>query len=59
MIKINVEKCDMCGACVEACPVGKIIYLALADIGINKKKDCIGCMECIFVCQSDAITNQD
>lgn len=56
MIKIDDEKCDMCGVCVDICPVEKIIFISRSEIGFNKEIECIDCQYCVSACHVRAIT---
>lgn len=59
MIRINNELCDICGECIDVCPVDKLIYASRSDIGTDPEVDCINCQSCIEVCPTDAITITD
>jgi ferredoxin len=51
--KVDLEKCNGCGNCVEVCPVKAI------DIEDNKARisdDCIECSICISQCPNEAIS---
>ncbi|MBU1169978.1 MAG: 4Fe-4S dicluster domain-containing protein [Proteobacteria bacterium] len=60
--EFNLKTCSACGICVDACPVGCIIY------GKASKKDktaypelisndgCISCGFCVYECPVDAVT---
>ncbi len=52
-IKINEEKCGLCGLCVESCPYNAIT-VELNKINIDHFK-CKGCGTCVSVCPTDAI----
>jgi len=54
-VKIDVDKCDGCGTCVEACPSEAI------SIGDDKKakvneEECVECESCIDECPNSAIS---
>jgi len=52
-IKIDTEKCQLCGFCAEICPT-KAIKI---DDGIKVKEDvCVYCKTCEKVCAVNAIT---
>lgn len=52
-IKVDDEKCDLCGLCEKACPVGAIAK-ANGRIEINHNS-CIFCMNCIDSCPNNAL----
>ncbi|MBL7084656.1 MAG: 4Fe-4S binding protein [Candidatus Omnitrophica bacterium] len=52
-VKINLEKCDGCGKCVEVCPVDAI--------KVEKEKavvndECVDCGTCVEECPNKAIS---
>jgi uncharacterized Fe-S center protein len=50
---INVEKCTLCGTCMETCPVSAISEVSgTAYVNSNL---CVGCCECIAACKLDAV----
>ncbi|MFX0018775.1 MAG: FAD-dependent oxidoreductase [Promethearchaeota archaeon] len=52
-IKINEEKCGLCGLCVVSCPYNAIV-IGGDKINIDKFK-CKGCGSCVSVCPTNAI----
>ena len=53
-VKVDVELCTGCGACVEACPVDAIIVQdGKARIDAEK---CVECGVCEGECPTDAIS---
>ncbi len=46
--KYEIELCDQCGKCAEACPTDAI-YLEDGVYLINDE-ECIGCMSCVEAC---------
>jgi len=50
---VNVDKCTMCGACIEVCPVSAISELS-SNAYINTDT-CVGCAECIAACKIQAV----
>ena len=52
-IKINEEKCGLCGLCVESCPYNAIIIEG-DKINIDRFK-CKGCGTCVSVCPTNAL----
>jgi ferredoxin len=59
-LHIDETKCRKCGICVTACPA-KVFEKRKETISIcyDKLDFCINCKDCISVCPSGAITNQD
>ncbi len=53
--KVNVEKCNGCGDCVENCP-GEAIKIENDKAVISE--DCIECGVCIDVCENNALSLQ-
>ena len=50
---IDKERCDGCGACVEACP-NSAIYLAAGMAKIDEEL-CTSCEVCVSLCPAEAI----
>ncbi len=51
--KIEKDKCEGCGVCVESCPVNAIsIKEGKAEIS----DDCVGCGVCVSQCPTGAIS---
>lgn len=53
VVKVDVEKCTGCAACVEVCPVNAI--------GIKNDKaviseQCVGCGACVGQCPNEALS---
>ena len=55
-MKIDPEKCVVCGQCVSACPFG---ILEIKDNKINVKEGCTACGACRDACNYDAITIEE
>ncbi len=51
-IKIDKDKCDACGSCVEVCPVEAI---AINDKATVNEDKCIDCGTCVDECPNGAI----
>ncbi len=52
--KVDKEKCDGCGECVESCP-GEVYELQDNKATVVKKEECHGCHTCEDLCEADAI----
>ena len=51
--KVEKEKCEGCGDCVDACPNGSISMVDnKAEV---KTEDCIDCSACVDACPKQAI----
>ncbi len=50
--KVDPEKCDGCGSCVEVCPTSAVELKEKATV---KADDCIDCNACQDACTHDAI----
>jgi ferredoxin len=55
--KVDVEKCEGCGDCVEVCATGAISMEA--EKAKVSDDDCCGCVACVDECHSQAISMQD
>ncbi len=55
LIKVDEEKCDGCGECLEFCPV-YVFELPLPYRAYPvRPENCLGCRTCQAVCRTDAI----
>ena len=53
-IKVDLEKCDGCGTCIETCPYNfRRVVDGKSTVDPNK---CIGCGRCVAVCPKGAIS---
>jgi len=59
-VKVDLDKCDGCGTCVDVCPVS---VFEIQDMGEQGKKSkvvnqdaCILCRACEVQCPTQAIT---
>lgn len=50
----NKSNCSNCGICSEYCPTGIISSKTGDFISKEAKKDCIGCMACVYKCENNA-----
>ena len=56
-IKIDTDKCDGCGECVDICPSD--VYEIKNDISVVINPDeCIECCSCVEVCPLEAIEHE-
>lgn len=53
MIQIDEQKCDLCGACVGACPEN-VMNLTLRELEIDND-GCTNCSKCVWVCPVGAL----
>jgi NAD-dependent dihydropyrimidine dehydrogenase PreA subunit len=64
-VKVDLEKCDGDGTCVEVCPVEvfelqKVPEYPDAEKSVPvRKEDCILCMACVASCPTEAITVEE
>lgn len=59
LVKINNEKCEICYACVRACPVKAIVVEPNKEYPLIIDDRCIGCGDCFEVCSPKAIDYRD
>jgi len=52
--EIDAELCDMCGACVAACPTGAVEMGAAGPV-VVRPEDCMYCAACEGICPRGAI----
>lgn len=53
---INVDECNVCGACLDACPVDAIVQYP--DYRIDPYT-CVNCGNCVGACPNGAIKELD
>ena len=60
IIKVDVQKCQGDGDCVDTCPstIFKLEEVAGKKIAIvsGNPDDCLGCESCVSICPGSAIT---
>ena len=54
--RIDPDKCDGCGACVEICPNEAITLNEIAHVD---EEECVECESCIDECPNEAISMED
>lgn len=59
LIHIDKSKCQICYACVRACPVNAIQAKVNQEVPTVNNNRCIGCGSCLKVCAPQAITYRD
>jgi NAD-dependent dihydropyrimidine dehydrogenase PreA subunit len=52
-MKVNVDKCMHCGACVGSCPKNAIF---LAEVVLQFGEECTRCGRCVKICPVGAIS---
>ncbi|MDZ7775204.1 MAG: 4Fe-4S binding protein [Bacteroidales bacterium] len=55
LVKIIESDCEVCYACVRACPVKAITVKVNQDYPYIHPERCIGCGDCLKVCSPGAI----
>ncbi|MBC8491945.1 MAG: 4Fe-4S binding protein [Candidatus Marinimicrobia bacterium] len=54
MIRIDKNRCDLCGICISVCPVD-CIEMTETELSINEIV-CIGCDACVKICPFAALS---
>ena len=54
--RIDPDKCDGCGTCVEVCPNEAI---TLNDVAHIDEEECVECESCVDECPNKAISMED
>ena len=54
LIKVEREKCNGCGQCMEFCPVDVFEIKEGKSVPLNPQ-NCLGCDTCLAVCKTEAI----
>lgn len=53
MIRVNIDKCGHCGACVSVCPTNSI---TLVESCLSIEDTCSACQTCVTVCPVGALS---
>jgi NAD-dependent dihydropyrimidine dehydrogenase PreA subunit len=56
-IKIDKEKCDGCGECVDICPAEVYVLEDQVSVPVNME-ECTECCSCVEVCPTEAIAHE-
>ncbi len=56
--KVDVDKCEGCGNCVEVCPAG-VFEIENDKARAARHDDCLDCGACAEECPSQAITLEE
>jgi NAD-dependent dihydropyrimidine dehydrogenase PreA subunit len=56
--KIDEEKCNHCGECVDVCPA-EVLEAEDQETRVARPADCLGCESCIAVCPEEAISVEE
>lgn len=48
--KVDAEKCNYCGKCALACPMGAVTVDVINNTYVWDEKRCIGCAQCAVAC---------
>lgn len=58
-LKIDHDKCDRCGICVDMCPMDVLHFGSKGFPYMRYRDDCWYCDVCVFVCPRQAVTMAD
>jgi len=59
VVKVDKDKCDGDGACVENCPVEVFELDENGKAEPVNEEECIGCETCMEVCETGAVTVEE
>ena len=54
MVKIDKEKCDGCGNCIEVCPFG-VLEIKNKKVIVKYPEKCRKCGACMIACPNNAV----
>ncbi len=57
-IKLDRKKCNLCGTCIDICPMG-VFEKDEKEVRVQKAEECIGCRACEAQCEQQAIKVTD
>ena len=53
-VKVNKDKCDGCGTCVDVCPV-EVFEIVEEKSTVKNPNECLACRACEVQCPNSAI----
>jgi len=53
-VKVNKDKCDGCGTCVDVCPV-EVFEVVEEKSTVKNPNECLACRACEVQCPNSAI----
>jgi len=53
-VKVDEEKCDGCGSCVDVCPV-EVLEIVEEKSKVKNEDECLACRACEVQCPNTAI----
>ncbi len=56
-ISIDEEKCTLCQACTEICPL-HIFFMEASKVQVQHQEQCTACSHCVSVCPEDAVIHK-
>jgi ferredoxin len=62
LLPLDRRQCDACWECVDACPKEVLRAVSIGPhrhAAVNRPEDCTGCLACVKVCESGALTRRE